>query len=62
MPVHEQVRDRAAADDHLSLRPQFALQGELSEVPRLRLPDGEMPPDVAYQLVHDELMLDGNAR
>ena len=21
-----------------------------------------MPPDVAYQLVHDELMLDGNAR
>ena len=26
------------------------------------LPDGELDPDVAYQLVHDELMLDGNAR
>ncbi len=28
---------------------------ELSEI-------GELPPDVAYQIVHDELMLDGNAR
>jgi len=31
-------------------------------VPRLRLPDCELPPDTAYQLVHDELMLDGQAR
>jgi glutamate decarboxylase len=27
-----------------------------------RLPDGPMSPHVAYRLVHDELMLDGNAR
>jgi glutamate/tyrosine decarboxylase-like PLP-dependent enzyme len=26
------------------------------------LPDGELPPDVAYQIIHDELALDGNAR
>jgi glutamate decarboxylase len=26
------------------------------------MPDEELPPDVAYQLIHDELMLDGNAR
>jgi glutamate decarboxylase len=26
------------------------------------LPEGELPADAAYQLVHDELMLDGNAR
>ena len=31
-------------------------------IPRFRLPDGELDPDVAYQIVHDELMLDGNAR
>ncbi|MFF8830957.1 glutamate decarboxylase [Streptomyces sp. NPDC015131] len=31
-------------------------------VPRHALPDGPMEPDTAYQLVHDELMLDGNAR
>lgn len=32
------------------------------EVPRERLPAGELDPDTAYQVVHDELMLDGNAR
>ena len=31
-------------------------------VPRHTLPPGEMSPQVAYQIVHDELMLDGNAR
>ncbi len=32
------------------------------EPPRDRLGDLPVPPDVAYQLVHDELLLDGNAR
>ncbi|WP_062517249.1 glutamate decarboxylase [Demequina gelatinilytica] len=30
--------------------------------PWFRLPDGAMTPDMAYQIVHDEAMLDGNAR
>ncbi|MFE3167393.1 glutamate decarboxylase [Streptomyces sp. NPDC059224] len=30
--------------------------------PTHRLPHGPLPPSTAYQLVHDELMLDGNAR
>jgi glutamate decarboxylase len=30
--------------------------------PRHTMPDDEMDPEVAYQIVHDELMLDGNAR
>ena len=30
--------------------------------PLHELPPGPVPADVAYQLVHDELMLDGNAR
>ena len=30
--------------------------------PRHRLPQGPMAPDTAYQFIHDELMLDGNAR
>ncbi len=29
-------------------------------VPKYRIPDEEMPPDAAYQLIHDELNLDGN--
>ncbi|MBN2680239.1 glutamate decarboxylase [Acidithiobacillus montserratensis] len=31
-------------------------------IPKYRLPDGEMSAQTAYQLIHDELMLDGNAR
>jgi len=30
--------------------------------PMHRLPDGPIPPTAAYQLIHDELMLDGNAK
>jgi glutamate decarboxylase len=40
--------------------PLFALEGH--EVPKNALPLGELPPDVAYQICHDELMIDGNAR
>jgi glutamate decarboxylase len=35
---------------------------EQSRVPRNELPAGETPPEIAYQITHDELMLDGNAR
>src|SRR3954452_15640436 len=59
MAVHEQTHP---VNEHVSVRPQFSLHGEMAEVPRLRLPENEMPPDVAAQIVHDELMLDGNAR
>src|SRR3954468_22918530 len=31
-------------------------------VPRHRLPDQGLDSEIAYQVVHDELMLDGNAR
>jgi glutamate decarboxylase len=31
-------------------------------VPRHTIPDGALPPDAAYQIIHDELMIDGNAR
>ena len=35
---------------------------EAARVPAHELPREEMPGEVAYQIVHDELMLDGNAR
>src|SRR5262245_37919116 len=44
----------------LSIAPLLA--GETETVPRHELPQDEMAPDVAYQIIHDELMLDGNAR
>ncbi|HVC71322.1 MAG TPA: glutamate decarboxylase [Acidimicrobiales bacterium] len=49
-------------DDSVSIRPQFTQFGLVGDVPRLRLPDRGMPPSIAYQVVHDELLLDGAAR
>jgi len=60
MPIHHVGRASRATED-LSVNPMFARRGEKS-VPRHRLPDDEMLPETAYQIVHDEAMLDGNAR
>ena len=46
--------------EDVSVAPLFTL--ETTRIPRHQLAEGELPPDVAYQIVHDELMLDGNAR
>src|SRR5690349_19197667 len=35
---------------------------EERDIPRHSLPSGHLTADAAYQLIHDELMLDGNAR
>ena len=45
---------------NLSVPPLFTL--ETTSIPRHELPQGQLSPDVAYQIIHDELMLDGNAR
>ncbi len=44
------------------LSPTYGSRAMSEPVPKYRLPDGEMNPRTAYQLIHDELMLDGNAR
>jgi len=59
MAIHSHGNGHSAA---VGVRPQFSLAGEMDEVPRQHLREGELPPDVAYQICHDELMLDGNAR
>ena len=45
--------------DH-AVAPLFGL--EPGSIPRHHLPQGELAPEVACQIVRDELMLDGNAR
>ncbi len=60
MPLHVHETDRAT--DRLQVRPQFAQLGEINDVPKLRLAQTGMPEATAYEIVHDELLLDGNAR
>ena len=44
------------------INPVFAQPGEATTLPRFEMPDSMMSSDTAYQLVHDEAMLDGNSR
>lgn len=47
--------------NEFSVNPLFAREGE-SVVPRFHMSDEGMLPETAYQIVHDEIALDGNAR
>lgn len=46
----------------LAIAPVYARPGELDGIPKDALPPEGLDPKVAYRLIHDELMLDGNAR
>jgi glutamate decarboxylase len=54
------VMRKSAADEDLAASPLFTLEAE--HISKNQIREAEMAPDVAYQIIHDELMLDGNAR
>ena len=58
MPLHHHEPGKST----LELNPLYASGAARTGVPKLRIPRQSMDPEVAYQVVHDELMLDGNAR
>jgi glutamate decarboxylase len=49
-------------EDLLTIRPQLARPGAPTSVPKMRIADEGLGPAAAYQVVHDELLLDGHAR
>lgn len=51
----------SSSDETVQFPPIFTELFEAS-IPKHRIPDHELDPAVAYQVVHDEAMLDGNAR
>ena len=46
----------------LDVNPVFVRPGEATQLPKFELPAHAMSPSTAYQIVHDEAMLDGNSR
>jgi len=60
MPLHSKA-DEASADAELDINPVYVRELKL-RVPRNRISEHGMLPDTALQTVHDELILDGNAR
>lgn len=59
---HTNARQTTNIGDSLSLNSVFVRPGESTELPKFELPAGQILPETAYQIVHDEAMLDGNAR
>jgi glutamate decarboxylase len=59
MPLNHPEGPKTSSRRHLETSPLFTQEGK---IPRHVMPDGELPPDLAYQIIHDELMIDGNAR
>ena len=60
MPLAKPSDHRRRGRRDLAVNP--IVTREPVEIPRHRMPAGELDPDTAYQVVHDELMLDGNPR
>lgn len=60
MPLTHPSSGHHANRHNVSVNPIFTR--EPLEIPHNRFPVEQLDPDTAYQIVHDELMLDGNAR
>ncbi|MEV0089967.1 glutamate decarboxylase [Streptomyces sp. NPDC050738] len=64
MALHKGKPDKER--ESLSLNPFYGeanpVGGMATAPPKHRMPDAPLAPSIAYQLVHDELMLDGNSR
>jgi len=59
---HKPSRTFTGDGDLSQLNPRFARVGEATDFPANMLPPSESLPETAYQVVHDEAMLDGNSR
>ena len=60
--LSKKVKIKELSSDQKVLTPTYASRELTSTVPKYEMPEGEMLPKTAYNLVHDELMLDGNSR
>uniref|UniRef100_M8B209 Glutamate decarboxylase 1 n=2 Tax=Aegilops tauschii TaxID=37682 RepID=M8B209_AEGTA len=49
-----------SSDD--SVHSTFASRYVRASLPRFRMPENSIPKEAAYQIINDELMLDGNPR
>src|SRR5579864_1193307 len=60
--ISKKVNLHTLQDQSAELTPTYGARALNMRVPRYELPEHEMLPRVAYSMIHDELMLDGNAR
>ncbi|KAL8158808.1 hypothetical protein V2J09_000345 [Rumex salicifolius] len=56
------LSNAASENDHDSIHSTFASRYVRTCLPRFKIPEQSIPKDAAYQIINDELMLDGNPR
>ena len=60
--VHQKIDLNQLSAEEVLLTPTYASRRLTSSISKYEIPEGGMPPQVAYNLIHDELGLDGNSR
>ena len=60
--VHQKINLDHLSPEEAVITPTYASRFLTSAVPKYEIPDREMPPAVAYNLIRDELALDGDSR
>ncbi len=60
--VHRKKERSPSDGEDLLLAPAYGSRIGIEPIPKFELPAGQLPADIAYRLIHDELMLDGNSR
>jgi glutamate decarboxylase len=60
--LSKKIEPQTDQEPDTALTPTYAARALNNSVPRYELPAEEMAPDIAYSLIHDELILDGNSR
>ena len=60
--VHSKIDLSQLDPEEALLTPTYASRAFTSAITKYEMPVGEMPPQVAYNLIRDELALDGNSR
>jgi glutamate decarboxylase len=59
--VHRHV-SRRDPDSETAVAPAYTQRLDLQPIPKFRMPAEGSPPEAAYRLIHDELLLDGSSR
>ncbi|MFC1548715.1 glutamate decarboxylase [Candidatus Omnitrophota bacterium] len=60
--LSKKVKLNEIRDSERVLTPTYASRALNEAIPKYEMPEREMLPKTAYNIVHDELMLDGNSR
>ncbi|KAK4360048.1 hypothetical protein RND71_022277 [Anisodus tanguticus] len=56
------VLSKIASDSDVSVQCTFASRYVQTSLPRYKMPENSIPKEAAFQIINDELMLDGNPR